>query len=237
MAEQDGELAVVVYEETDGDWRPTQVFTRKWMKFYDGREGWSYQLFDGDWCRRDQQLHLYNSGGGRPYVGGYVEPGNMPGRIWIADGQAVVGAALVDGEHVELSYGDLEAMGYTVVTEHPGDIFDGASDEPTAWCEKCEDYLPRYDNPCEHLRVCWHCHANFTVENSESRCPDCNESQLECEECEEPGAETCASCTRPICKECLCECGHPLRRAPPSPRAAQREAKRRRARLRKRRGW
>lgn len=34
-----GELAVVVYAEQDGDWRPTQVFTRRWIRFADGFVG------------------------------------------------------------------------------------------------------------------------------------------------------------------------------------------------------
>lgn len=243
--DQPGELAVVVFEQSDGEWRPTQVFTRRWITFHDGREGWTFDLFDGDWCRRDQQLHLYKSGGGPPYVGGYVEPEKMPGRLWLAPGQAVRGT---NGDN-ELSLSDLEAMGYTVVSEHPGDIFCDASDEPVTYCEKCMDYLPRYDDPCEHLRCCWHCQANFTATSPESRCPDCNESQHECEECEEPGAERCVACGRPICKGCWeghddsegepCEApeGNEIRMVPSSWRAAQREARRRRNRRRKRRGW
>jgi hypothetical protein len=229
------------------------VFTRKWMRFHSGREGWRYQMFDGSWCDRDAQLHLYNSGGGsNPYVHPYSEAATMPGRIWIADGQTVHDGRKTDGS--PLSDETLLAMGYQRIYEHPGDIFDDASDEPTTWCDECGDHIPRYDSPCEHMVTCWHCSANYTTEgDEESRCPDCTSSQRECDHCGDYGAETCISCGQWICKGCWpnhdddtphgkCERGRPDWKEPgsskPSPkRAAQREAKRRRARRKERCGW
>jgi len=207
MSEQTGELAVVIFEqEADGEWHPTQVFTRRWIKFHDGREGWTYNLFDGSWCRRDERLHLYKSGGGPPYVEGCGSRDGVPvaARLWLADGERVRGTA---GE-AYLTPEQLTAMGYELVTEHPGDIFSGASDEPTTWCEECKDNIPRYENPCEHLATCWHCQASYTAEGDEERrCPDCNESQHECDYCDEQGAETCISCGQWLCKTCWP--GHP----------------------------
>lgn len=149
MSEQTGELAVVIFKpELDGEWYPTQVFTRRWIKFHDGREGWTYDLFDGTWCRRDEQLHLHESGGGTPYVEGCgVRDGvPVPARIWLASGERVRGTS---GE-AYMTPEQLTAMGYVIVTEHPGDIFDGASDEKTTWCEKCEDNIPKFVDQCEH---------------------------------------------------------------------------------------
>jgi hypothetical protein len=242
MSVQD-ELAVVVFEEACGEWHPSQVFTRKWMRFHSGREGWRYEMFDGSWCDRDAQLHLYSSGGGsNPYVHPYCEAAAMPGRIWIADGQTVHDGRKTDGP--PLSDETLLAMGYQRIHEHPGDIFDGASDDPTTWCDECGDHIPRYDESCEHLATCWNCQANYTAKDADQRCPDCNESQLECEECEAHGAKRCIACGRPLCTDCINEhdgaSGDLCDQKPPRPvhgRAAQREAKRRRARLQKRRGW
>lgn len=201
MSDQD-ELAVVVFEEACGEWRPSQVFTRKWMRFHSGREGWRYEMFDGSWCDRDAQLHLYNSGGGsNPYVHPYSEAATMPGRIWIADGQTVHDGRKTDGP--PLSDETLLAMGYQRIHEHPGDIFDGASDNPTTWCEECGDNIPRYDNSCDHLVTCWHCQANYTTEgDEESRCPDCESSQRACDFCDAQGAETCIHCGQWVCKTC-----------------------------------
>jgi len=203
MSEQTGELAVVVFTDYgDAGWQPTQVFTREWVKFHSGCEGWRTQMFDGSWCQRDEQLHLYNSGGGIvPYVHPFREPSPPPARIWIADCQAVYDGRNTDGP--ALTDADLLVMGYQRIHEHPGDIFDGASDEKTVWCEECEDNIPRDVNPCEHLVTCWHCQASYTAEGDEERrCPDCNESQHECDHCNEQGAETCISCGQWICKAC-----------------------------------
>lgn len=203
MAEQTGELAAVLFEQIDGAWRPTQVFTRQWIRFHDGREGWTYDLYDGSWCKRDERLHLYRSGGGSPYAGEYVEPG-IHGRLWLADGERVRG--LSGTEH--LSPEQLTSMGYEFTAEHPGDIFSDASDESTSWCERCEDDIPRHENPCEHLCTCWNCGETYTAgDDEERRCPDCNESQAECAHCNKDGAETCISCGQWICKGCWP--GHP----------------------------
>ncbi len=172
MAERPGELAVVLYVQDAGDeeWRPSQVFTRRWQRYDDGSEGWRYEQFDGSWCRRDQRLHLYNSGGGDPYVNGFAEPGI--GRLWMLDGESVSG----DGANPNrdgpigsrrapaLSDADLLERGIERTYEHPGDIFADASDEPTTYCEACDDKIPRHAQPCEHLCTCDHCGATYERE-------------------------------------------------------------------------
>ena len=260
MADQDGELAVVVFaDEGAAGWQPTQVFTRKWIRLADASEGWTYTLYDGTWCARDEQLHLYQAGGGPPYVEGpaYLDGKLYMHQIWLAPGESVSsntamrpeGGLIADRRKPGLTDSELLAIGYQRIHEHPGDIFSSASDERTTWCEKCEDYIPPDDSPCEHMTTCWHCCASYTAGDSEERrCPECNESQLECEECETGGAERCTSCGRSLCKGCWpnhdgsdgdpCERGAADWKEPPlSKRAAQREAKRRRTRQRKRRGW
>ena len=229
MAEQPGELAVVLYVEDDGAWRPSQVFTRRWIRFVDGSDGWSYDLFDGSWCRRDQRLHLYKSGGGDPYVNGFVDPG-IHGRLWMLDGESVHDGGKSHprrkgpmGSHraPALTDADLLAMGIERTYEHPGDLFADASDEPTTYCEACDDEIPRHAEPCEHLCTCDHCGATYKSEgDEEDRCPDCNTSQLECEECGECGGETCISCGRNLCGPCwpehADEVGEPCERGRPN---------------------
>jgi hypothetical protein len=131
----------------DGDWRPTQVFTRRWLRFADGSEGWSYTLFDGDWCRRDQTLHLYNTGGGQPYVGRAAKPG-IHWRIWLTDGESVSDGGVTherpDGEPMAwrrpgLSPTELHECGFEITTDYPSDIFEYASDERTYYCETCDN--------------------------------------------------------------------------------------------------
>lgn len=205
-----GELAVVLYVEDDGQWRPHQVFTRRWIRFADGLEGWTYDLFDGSWCRRDQRLHLYNSGGGPPYVNSFAEPG-IHGRLWMLEDESVSG----DGENPNrdnpigsrrppaLSDADLLARGIERTYESPGDLFADYSDEPTTYCKACDDDIPRHEAPCEHLCTCDHCGATYESEgDEEDRCPDCKTSQLECEDCGECGGETCISCGRNVCSSC-----------------------------------
>ncbi len=213
MTERTGELAVVIFtDEGDAGWQPCQVFTRRWIKFADDSEGWSYTLYDGSWCARDEQLHLYNSGGGPPYVEG---PATLDGKlymhqIWLAPGESVSNntaresdGPISDRRATSLSDDELLAIGYRRVDEHPGDIFSDASDDPTTWCEECKDNISRYENPCEHLATCWHCQASYTAEGDEERrCPDCNESQHKCDHCDEQGAETCISCGQWICPKC-----------------------------------
>lgn len=258
MAERTGELAVVVlHDEGDAGWQPAQVFTRSWQKFSDGSEGWRYELFDGAWCRRDERLHLTSAGGGGlPYINGpFVEPG-VQARLWTLPGQAVVDGwnhRDADGNPRPLTEEEILAMGYERTTEHPGDVFSGASDERTEWCEQCEDNIPKFANQCEHIITCWSCGETYWSEgDEEDRCPQCKASQHECDHCGDLGAETCISCGQWICKGCWpdhdddtpdgkCERGRPDWKepgaCPPSHRAAQREHRRRRARLRKRRGW
>lgn len=208
------ELAVVILaEEGAAGWQPEQVFTRQWIRFADGSEGWSYTLFDGTYCRRDERLHLYQSGGGPPYVEGPATRDGQPVafKIWMAPGESVrrnttpcpQEGPLAGRRPPGLSDDELLAMGYHRIDDDPGDIFEYASDEPTSWCTKCEDNIPRYEGACEHLITCWHCQANYTSEgDEEDRCPDCNSSQRECEDCSVDGAETCISCGRWICPEC-----------------------------------
>ena len=200
------EIAVVLYvQDADGEWRPSQVFTRRWIRFADGSYGWAYDLFDGSWCRRDKRLHLYKSGGGAPYVNGFVDPG-IHGRLWMLDGEGVTNGGTRSRR--KLSDKRLLAMGIERATEHPGDIFANASDEPTTYCSACNDEIPRYANSCDHLVTCDHCGANYESDgDEEDRCPDCNTSQLECEDCGECGGETCISCGRNVCSTCWP--GHP----------------------------
>ena len=199
------ELAVVVLEMTDGQWRPSQVFTREWHTFEDGSAGWHYCLFDGSWCRRDTRLHLHKAGAGGPYVNSYVAANTKPGRIWTAPDQVVVdgwGHRDEKGNPRPLTDAELGDMGYERTAEHPGDIFAYASDDATSWCEKCEDNIPRHSNPCDHLVTCWHCQASYTADDDEEqRCPDCNESQHECD-CGEQAGEMCISCGQWTCKNC-----------------------------------
>jgi hypothetical protein len=212
MNDDASELAVVIYsKEHDGAWHPTQVFTRRWMRFADDSEGWTYTLYDGSWCQRDEQLHLHHAGGGPPYVEGpSVEPG-IHWRIWLAPSESVCrntaerpdGTTIADRRAPGLSDAELLAIGYELVSEHPGDVFDGASDDATAWCEKCEDWIPRYVNQCEHHVTCWACGDTYASEgDEEDRCPECQTSQCECDHCGEQGAETCISCGQWICNEC-----------------------------------
>lgn len=159
MRGEHGEPAVVVYAMDDGAWRPEQVFTRRWIRFADDSEGWSYTLFDGDWCRRDQTLHLYNAGGGPPYVGRGAEPG-IHWRIWLAPGESVrdsgvtierpSGAPLA-WDPPGLSVETLREFGYEITAEHPGDIFADASDERTYYCETCDDHLPADEQTTAYL--------------------------------------------------------------------------------------
>ena len=154
------EIAVVLYvQDADGEWRPSQVFTRHWIRRTDGSDGWSYSLFDGSWCRRDDRLHLYNSGGGPPYVNGFSGLG-IHGRLWMLDGESVSDGGKENPNRDKpigsrrapaLSDADLLAIGIERTHEHPGDIFADASDEMTTYCKSCDDEIPLYENPCEHL--------------------------------------------------------------------------------------
>lgn len=206
------ELAVVVYDQQDGEWRPTQVFTRRWLSFADGSKGWSYNLFDGDWCRRDQTLHLYNSGGGPPYVGCCATPG-IHWRIWLADGESVHDGGLAherpDGAPIAwrrpaLTPADLHERGFEISVENPGDIFADASDERTYYCETCDDNLPADDSTaCEHLVSCHACGSKYGAGgDEEARCRECNASQHDCDICNDYGGETCISCGQWVCSGC-----------------------------------
>lgn len=220
---------MVLFHHEDGEWRPVQVFTRHWQRFADGSEGWSYDLFDGSWCRRDQTQNLYNSGSGPPYVGGYVEPG-IHGRLWMLDGESVSDGGKTNPNRdgpighrraPALSDADLLAMGIERTHERPGDIFAGASDDSTTYCEACDDEIPRHVNPCEHLCTCDHCGATYErAGDEEDRCPECKTSQFECEACGECGGETCISCGCNICGPCwpehVDEDGEPCERGLPN---------------------
>jgi hypothetical protein len=207
-----GELAVVVYALDDGDWRPTQVFTRRWLRFADGSEGWSYTLFDGNWCRRDETLHLYNTGGGPPNVVRGAEPG-IHWRIWLAEGESVSdggvtherppGAPLA-WQCLGLTPAELFERGYEITTEHPGDIFADASDERTYYCETCDDHLPADDaTACEHYVSCHACGSQYGHGgDDEARCRECNASQHNCEFCTDYGGEVCISCGQWVCAGC-----------------------------------
>lgn len=212
MRGEHGEPAVVVYAMDDGAWRPEQVFTRRWIRFADDSEGWSYTLFDGDWCRRDQTLHLYNAGGGPPYVGRGAEPG-IHWRIWLAPGESVrdsgvtierpSGAPLA-WDPPGLSVETLREFGYEITAEHPGDIFADASDERTYYCETCDDHLPADDSTaCEHYVSCHACGSQYGHgDDDEARCRECNASQHDCDICTGYGGEVCISCGQWVCSGC-----------------------------------
>ena len=206
------ELAVVVYAMDDGDWRPTQVFTRCWLRFADGSEGWSYTLFDGNWCRRDETLHLYNAGRGPPYVGRGAEPG-IHWRIWLAEGESVSDSRVTherpDGTPLAwrrpgLTSTELFERGYELTAEHPGDIFEYASDERTYYCETCDDNLPADDaTACEHYVSCHACGSQYGHGGGdEARCRECSASQHDCEFCTDYGGEVCISCGQWVCAGC-----------------------------------
>jgi hypothetical protein len=122
-------VAVEYHRNNAGAWVPFQA----WVK---GEHG--LDMHECDWVEAEATLYYHDAGGGDPYVGGYVDPDRLPGRIWIADGVTVRGAR---GDK-PLSDADLIAIGIRRVHGPTPRPLAMACEGDTFHCEACEDRVP-----------------------------------------------------------------------------------------------
>ena len=141
----DPEPVAVEYDQTEtGLWVPRQA----WVRDRDG----SIDLHDCDWIESREQLFHHESGGGAPYVNGWLEPERMPGRIWIAEGITITDT---NSPRRALSDDDLLALGIRRVHGPRPAPFADAIYGDVFWCEVCKDSIPNDDD--EGITDCFCC--------------------------------------------------------------------------------
>lgn len=119
---------IVFVELRDG--RPFSVLSE------DRRGG--YDVWDFDYCRRDQTLYYDMSGGWDDGAGPWsVEPG---AQYWLAAGCSLQVKGGVRVPALPPPYA-------------PETLWDAATGDDTVCCETCDDWLP-YGSPCAHLWWC-----------------------------------------------------------------------------------
>lgn len=146
-----GEPVAVEYTQTEsGLWVPHQAWVR------DSKGG--IDMYDCDFIESRGELYYHESGGGTPYVNGWMEPERLPGRIWIAEGAVVT----CDGRSKRpLSDADLLARGIRRVHGPTPAPFDDAIEGDVLWCEDCKDYVPHEDG--EGITACGRCSEQHHV--------------------------------------------------------------------------